>query len=87
MAAIVARPVVLDTAIGTEPGFLGDELHAASTRTIRPAQFAVASARDTETRGADSSSSSICLGAPSSHPVVRNRARSSWRSHDAIVKL
>jgi hypothetical protein len=39
MVAIVARPVVIDTPIGTETGLFGDELDTAAPRTIRPAQI------------------------------------------------
>jgi hypothetical protein len=38
IAAIVARPGMVDTASGVEPGFLGDEQNAVATGTFRPAQ-------------------------------------------------
>src|SRR5271168_424375 len=39
IAAIVARPVMVDAAAGVETGFLGDKQHAVATRAFRPAKI------------------------------------------------
>ena len=88
MVAIVARPVVIDTPIGTETGLFGDELDTAAPRTIRPTQTLLSQVPGTLKFG--SQGSIIIVDPPrhpSPHPVVCNRGRSLWRSRDAIVKL
>jgi hypothetical protein len=39
MAAVVARPVMVDTAARIEPGFLGDQQASVAARAFRPAKI------------------------------------------------
>jgi hypothetical protein len=41
VAALIAQPVMVDTAAGAEARFFGDQQRAAATRTIRPAETSV----------------------------------------------
>ncbi len=89
VAAIVAGPVVIDTTLDVEPGFLGDQQDAAAARAFRPAQIFTRKGPGQRQRLARALDEHRRSSSTFRHrtPYGCHSTRRLWRGRDAAVKV